>query len=77
MKKYYEDKKYNLAFERCIDIMSRLIQNNGKRVLTDIAIDRLLKLVPKEISKIPEHHVVLSRYKTYWDKYRSLQDKES
>lgn len=77
MKKYYEDKKYNLAFERCIDIMSRLIQNNGKRVLTDIAIDRLLKLVPKEISKLPEQHVVLSRYKTYWDKYRSLQDKES
>lgn len=75
MKKYYEDRKYNLAFERCIDIMSRLMQNNGKRVLTDIAIDRLLKLVPKEISKIPEQHAVLSRYKTYWDKYRSLQDK--
>ena len=33
MIKYYEDAKYNAAFERCIDVMARMIQRYGNQVL--------------------------------------------
>lgn len=33
MRKYYEDAKYNAAFDRCIDIMARMIQRYGNQVL--------------------------------------------
>ena len=33
MKKYYEDAKYNAAFERCVDVMTRLIEKYGHQVL--------------------------------------------
>ena len=33
MKKYYEDAKYNAAFERCVDIMTKMIQKYGGKVL--------------------------------------------
>lgn len=33
MKKYYAEAKYNAAFDRCIDIMTRLIQRYGSQVL--------------------------------------------
>ena len=26
MKKYYEEAKYNAAFDRCVDVMARLLQ---------------------------------------------------
>lgn len=33
MKRYYENAAYNAAFERCIDIMTRMIQQYGGKVL--------------------------------------------
>ena len=33
MQKYYEDAKYNAAFERCVDVMVRLIEKYGHQVL--------------------------------------------
>lgn len=33
MKKYYENATYNAAFERCIDIMTQMIQKYGGKVL--------------------------------------------
>ena len=33
MRKYYEDAKYNAAFDRCIDVMVRMIQRYGSQVL--------------------------------------------
>lgn len=33
MRKYYEDAKYDAAFERCIDVMARMIQRYGNQVL--------------------------------------------
>lgn len=33
MKRYYENATYNAAFERCIDIMTRMIQQYGGKVL--------------------------------------------
>ena len=33
MRKYYEDAKYNAAFDRCIDVMARMIQRYGNQVL--------------------------------------------
>ena len=29
MQKYYEDAKYNAAFDRCVDVMTRLIEKYG------------------------------------------------
>ena len=32
MKKYYEEAKYNVAFDRCVDFMSQMLQKYGHRV---------------------------------------------
>ena len=29
MKKYYEEAKYNAAFDRCVDVMSQMLQKYG------------------------------------------------
>ena len=33
MKKYYDDPKYNVAFDRCMDVMVRLMQKYGPQLL--------------------------------------------
>ena len=33
MKKYYEEAKYNAAFDRCVDVMSQMLQKYGHKVL--------------------------------------------
>ena len=33
MKKYYEEAKYNAAFDRCVDVMTRMMQKYGHQVL--------------------------------------------
>ena len=33
MKKYYEDAKDNAAFDRCIDVMTRMVLKYGPKVL--------------------------------------------
>lgn len=39
MQKYYEDAKYNAAFERCVDVMVRLIEKYGHQVLEKLEQD--------------------------------------
>ena len=39
MQKYYEDAKYNAAFERCVDVMARLIEKYGHPVLEKLEQD--------------------------------------
>lgn len=36
MKKYYDDPKCNAAFDRCIDVMVRLMQKYGPQLLEQI-----------------------------------------
>ena len=33
MTEYYDDEKYNLAYERCIGVMAKLVQKYGVQVL--------------------------------------------
>ena len=39
MQQYYEDAKYNAAFERCEDVMARLIEKYGHQVLEELEQD--------------------------------------
>ena len=39
MQKYYEDAKYNAAFERCVDVMTQLIEKYGHQVLEQLEQD--------------------------------------
>ena len=39
MQKYYEDAKYNAAFERCVDVMAQLIEKYGHQVLEKLEQD--------------------------------------
>ena len=39
MKKYYEEAKYNAAFDRCVDVMSRLLIKYGNQALEKIEKD--------------------------------------
>lgn len=36
MKKYYDDPKYDAAFDRCVDVMVRLMQKYGPQPLEQI-----------------------------------------
>ena len=76
MKKYYEEKKYNVAFERCINIMSRLMQNNGTKVLRDITIENILKITGKQEQRRPDSKVVASRLQSYYDRYKAINRNE-
>ena len=49
MQKYYEDAKYNAAFERCVDVMARLIEKYGHQVL-----EKLEQYTPRT-AKCPEN----------------------
>ena len=42
MNKYFEDGKYNAAFERCIDVMARLMQKYGPGILQEMEIQKYL-----------------------------------
>ena len=39
MKKYYEEAKYNAAFDRCVDVMSQMLQKYGHQVLNKLEQD--------------------------------------
>ena len=45
MKKYYDDSKDNAAFDRCIDVMTRLILKYGKQVLESQESDKNNKII--------------------------------
>ena len=39
MKKYYEEAKYNAAFDRCVDVMNQMLQKYGHQVLDKLEQD--------------------------------------
>ena len=39
--KYYEEAKYNAAFDRCVDVMTQLLQKYGHQVLDKLEQDAL------------------------------------
>ena len=39
MKKYYEEAKYNAAFDRCVDVMTRMLLKYGNQVLDKLEQD--------------------------------------
>ena len=39
LKKYYEEAKYNAAFDRCVDVMSQMLQKYGHQVLDKLEQD--------------------------------------
>ena len=45
MKKYYDDPKDNAAFDRCIDVITRLILKYGKQVLESQESDENDKII--------------------------------
>ena len=51
MKKVYDDPKYNAAFDRCVDVMARLMQKYGPQVL-------------EQMVETPENACTLSMEKT-------------
>ena len=46
---YYEDPKDNIAFERCIEVMSRLIMKYGPDLLEKMDQEKLKSLISSEI----------------------------
>ena len=53
MKKYYDNAKDNAAFDRCIDVMARLMQRYGLQVLKQ----QEKKACEEEL---PQQHIELS-----------------
>lgn len=47
--KYYDDPKDNLAFERCIEVMSRLMMKYGPALLEKMEREKLDALIRAEI----------------------------
>ena len=50
MTKYYEEAKYNAAFDRCVDVMSQLLQKYGHQVLDKLEQDASQKVEHSEES---------------------------
>ena len=48
-KSYYEDPKDNIAFERCIEVMSRLIMKYGPDLLEKMDQEKLKSLISAEL----------------------------
>ena len=46
---YYKDPKDNIAFERCIEVMSRLIMKYGPDLLEKMDQEKLKSLISAEI----------------------------
>lgn len=46
---YYKDPKDNIAFERCIEVMSRLIMKYGPGLLEKMDQEKLKSLISAEI----------------------------
>lgn len=44
LSKVYDDPKYNAAFDRCVDVMSQMLQKYGHQVL-----DKLEQDAPQEV----------------------------
>ena len=51
MKKYYEEAKYNAAFDRCVDVMSQMLQKYGHQVLDKLEQDAPQKVEHSKESK--------------------------
>ncbi len=51
LRRYYENATYNAAFKRCIDIMTKMIQQYGGKVLEQLQNQTPTKdkIVPKNI----------------------------
>ena len=43
MDKYYKNAEYNAAFDRCIDVMSKMILKYGNKVLENKTLGELLE----------------------------------
>lgn len=49
---YYKDPKDNIAFERCIEVMSRLIMKYGPGLLEKMDREKLKDLISAEIESV-------------------------
>ncbi len=56
MSKVYDDPKYNAAFDRCVDVMARLIQKYGPQLLEQTPEmtkdDCTLTMIPSKMSAL-------------------------
>ncbi len=62
---YYEDPKDNIAFERCIEVMSRLIMKYGPGLLEKMDQEKLKDLISAEIESGADKNRFLSRMLGY------------
>ena len=49
---YYEDPKDNIAFERCIEVMSRLMKKYGPALLEKMEKEKIEALIKVEIEPV-------------------------
>ena len=73
MKRYYEDQKYNVAFERCIDVMAKLMVKYGPTVLKQLEAERKQISFDADSILVPVRHNVLDRMKAYQQRLESLK----
>lgn len=71
--KYYEDPKYNAAFERCIDVMARLMAKYGPAVLRQLEAERNLVTFDMDDFAATTEANVLDRLKAYKHRFEGLQ----
>jgi len=67
---YYSDPKDNIAFERCIEVMSRLMLKYGPQVLEELNQEKLREIVP-EIESGANTAALLARLQKYCQLMRS------
>ena len=65
MEKYYDNREDNAAFEKCIEVMSRLIMKYGPDLLAKMKRDMLKELFVMELEEIVDRKKMGARYNVY------------
>lgn len=64
--KYYENPKDNIAFERCIDVMSRLMMKYGPALLEKMEREKLEVIIRAEVESPADIDAVSRRMLRYY-----------
>lgn len=77
MKKYFENEKDNIAFDKCITIMANMMLKYGPMLLKKLEYEKILGEDAVTIHKPLNPKKVNSRLRAYWNAYTKLKAEEA
>lgn len=76
MSKYYDNPKYNAAFDRCIDVMANMMLKYGNQVLEKWEKEEKPSSCELDVSIKREKEKSASRLTVYMNQYQQLLERK-